>query len=54
MEEGDERVTCYNIEPLQESTTETGPWTATEAYLLFDSWPAGKNKPNHGVLVTQS
>jgi Protein of unknown function (DUF2439) len=52
MEEGDERVTCYNIEPIPKSMTETGPWTATEAYLLFDLWPPGKNKPDYGVLVT--
>jgi len=30
------------------STADAGPWTATEAFLLFDWWPPGKQKPDYG------
>lgn len=27
---------------------DAGPWTTTEAFLLFDWWPPGKQKPDYG------
>lgn len=27
---------------------DTGPWTTTEAFLLFDWWPSGRQKPDYG------
>jgi len=27
---------------------DAGPWTTTEAFLLFDRWPPGKQKPDYG------
>ena len=45
MEEGVEPVTGYNIQPIQESNGEIGPWTSTEAFLLFELWPPGRTKP---------
>jgi hypothetical protein len=51
MEPENETVTSYNIQPLQQSEQDTGPWTTTEAYLLFESWPAGKVKPDYGVAA---
>jgi len=43
------------VEELQEETApathvETGPWTTIEAFLLFDWWPPGREKPDYGVL----
>lgn len=34
------------------STADAGPWTATEAFLLFDWWPPGKQKPDYGQGTT--
>lgn len=31
---------------------ETGPWTTTEAFLLFDWWPSGRQKPDYGQDVS--
>lgn len=43
----------------ERSTTETvpkesGPWTATEAFLLFDRWPPGKQKPVYATTAERS
>jgi len=27
---------------------ESGPWTGVEAFLLFDWWPPGREKPQYG------
>ena len=35
------------VEPVAE-TGESGPWTSTEAFLLFEWWPPGKQKPYYG------
>lgn len=51
MDPDNETVTSYNIQRLQQEDDETGPWTAIEAYLLFDSWPVGKQKPDYGVPI---
>ncbi|KAJ9654770.1 hypothetical protein H2198_006209 [Neophaeococcomyces mojaviensis] len=31
---------------------DTGAWTTTEAFLLFDWWPPGKEKPDYGQETT--
>ena len=51
MDDSEKRAVGYNIEPIQEEVGETGPWTTAEAFLLFEWWPAGKAKPDHGVPV---
>ena len=35
------------VEPVAE-TGESGPWTSAEAFLLFEWWPPGKQKPDYG------
>ena len=35
------------VQPVAEAG-ETGPWTSTEAFLLFEWWPPGKQKPDYG------
>ena len=35
------------IEPMA-GAGETGPWTSSEAFLLFEWWPPGKQKPDYG------
>lgn len=43
---------------IPETTTEyipveeSGPWTSTEAFLLFDWWPPGRQKPPYAVNTT--
>ena len=49
MDDKDELVVGYNIESIVEEVGETGPWTSNEAFLLFDYWPPGKHRPDHGV-----
>lgn len=34
--------------PAFAPATDTGPWTTTEAFLLFDWWPPPKRKPDYG------
>ena len=35
------------VEPVAEAG-ESGPWTSTEAFLLFEWWPPCKQKPDYG------
>lgn len=30
--------------------TDTGPWSTDEAFILFDWWPPGRQKPDYGEL----
>ncbi|KAK5096881.1 hypothetical protein LTS08_007371 [Lithohypha guttulata] len=33
--------------------SESGAWTSTEAFLLFDRWPLGRQKPDYGQMADE-
>ena len=35
----------------EEVDTDVGPWSTREAFLLFDWWPPGREKPDYGCTI---
>lgn len=59
-QEADAGDATTTIPAMAEATTEyisieeSGPWTSTEAFLLFDWWPPGRQKPPYAADTSRA